>query len=182
MPDQIESAASGRAKCRGCGRTVAKGELRFGEALPNPYGEGEALFWFHLRCAACMRPERLLPALAQSLQPIEERAELERVAQLGLAHERLPRLASAERAPTNRARCRHCQELIEKSAWRLGLQAFEEGRFTSIGFIHAGCASGYFGTTQILDRIAWLAPALAPSDVAELETLLSAAARSLPDA
>jgi hypothetical protein len=37
--------------------------LRFGEALPSAYGEGESLFWFHLPCAACMRPEKVLAAL-----------------------------------------------------------------------------------------------------------------------
>ena len=176
MPDVIESAASGRAKCRGCGRNIAKGGLRFGETLPNPYGEGDALFWFHVRCAACMRPERLLAALSASSLQIDERADLERAVQLGLLRERLPRLSGAERAPSGRARCRQCQELIEKLAWRLGLQVFEEGRFSSIGYVHAGCAGAYFGTAQILDRVRWLSADLTQADVAELEALFSAAA------
>ena len=42
MDHVIEPASSGRAKCRGCGRAIAKGELRLGERLPNPFtDEGE---------------------------------------------------------------------------------------------------------------------------------------------
>jgi len=32
----FESATSGRSKCRGCGEVIQRGELRFGERLPNP--------------------------------------------------------------------------------------------------------------------------------------------------
>src|SRR5258708_6204949 len=39
MPSVIEAASSGRAKCRVCGQAILKGQLRFGEALPNAYGE-----------------------------------------------------------------------------------------------------------------------------------------------
>ena len=48
MPHVIEAAPTGRAKCRGCGRAIARGELRFGERLPNAYGEGIALHADHL--------------------------------------------------------------------------------------------------------------------------------------
>ena len=81
MPSLIERASSGRAKCRTCGQAIARGQERFGEALPSAYGEGESLFWFHLTCAACSRPESLLPALAQSQLPPEERERLTRLAQ-----------------------------------------------------------------------------------------------------
>ena len=64
MPHSIEPATSGRAKCRGCGRPIDKGELRLGERLPNPYAEGEMTLWFHPTCAAYKRPEALLEALA----------------------------------------------------------------------------------------------------------------------
>ena len=52
MPHVFEPAPTGRAKCRGCGRAIAKGELRFGERLPNPFAEGEMTLWFHPLCAA----------------------------------------------------------------------------------------------------------------------------------
>lgn len=153
MPSVIERAATGRAKCRACGRAIAKGDERFGEALPNAYGEGESLFWFHLRCAACSRPESFLPVLEQSQAEAPERAELEALAQGGIARPRLCRILRAERASSGRARCRHCRELIEQGALRLALQMFEDGRFNSIGTIHAACAVHYFGSEPALERL-----------------------------
>lgn len=173
MPDLIEPASSGRAKCRGCGRAIAARELRFGESLPNPYAEGEALYWFHLPCAALMRPEKTLEALAKTEVPIAERAWLEGAAQRGVEHRRLPRLARAERAASGRAHCRSCREPIEKGSFRLGLQMFEEGRFASIGTIHLGCAEAYLGTADIVDRLLRLTPELTTSDVAEIEAGLA---------
>jgi phage tail protein X len=62
--------------------------------------------------------------------------------------------------------------LIEKGAFRLSLQMFEEGRFAPIGTINLGCAEAYFGTANILERILRLTPGLAANDVAELEACL----------
>src|SRR5882724_8385279 len=106
VPDSIQAAPSGRAKCRGCGNTIAKGELRFGETGPNAFGEGEATSWFHLACAALMRPEKLEPVLASSTQELPERAWLTETARFGLEHRRLPRLTRVERASSSRAHCR----------------------------------------------------------------------------
>jgi len=173
MPDVIEPAKTGRSRCRGCGRTIGRGELRFGESLPNPYGEGESLYWYHLVCAACMRPDRLGPVLDTAAEPVPESAWLRQTATVGLAHRRLPRLVRAERAPTGSARCRLCRELIGKSSWRLALQMFEEGRMHPIGTIHVECAEAYFGTADVLDRIRRLTDGLNESDLSELERLLA---------
>ena len=153
MPSVIERASSARAKCRTCGQAIARGQERFGEALPSAYGEGESMFWFHLPCAACSRPESLLPVLEQSQATPEERAQLEALAQAGVAQPRLCRIVRAERASSGRARCRHCRELIEQGGWRIALQIFEEGRFTSIGTIHAACAVHYLETEPTLERL-----------------------------
>ena len=56
MAHVFEPAASGRAKCRGCGQALPKGEVRFGEKLANPFAEGEMTHWFHPLCAAYKRP------------------------------------------------------------------------------------------------------------------------------
>ena len=107
----IEAAPSGRARCRGCSRPIAKAELRFGERLPNPFAEGELLtLWFHLRCGAYKRPQPFLEALASTETGIEERKMLEATANAGLAHRRLPRVDGAEMAPTGRARCEPRQQ------------------------------------------------------------------------
>lgn len=173
MPDSIQPAPTGRAKCRGCGKTIAKGELRFGEVGPNSYGEGEAVSWFHLSCAALMRPEKLAPVLESSGDELPERDWLAQTVQVGVAHERLPRLVRAERASSGRAHCRSCRELIAKGEWRLALQMFEEGRPNPIGTIHAQCAEAYFGTADVLERVRRLSPELSDQDLAELARALS---------
>ncbi|HVU03447.1 MAG TPA: hypothetical protein VHE30_16925, partial [Polyangiaceae bacterium] len=166
MPDVIEPAPTGRAKCRGCGRGIQKGELRFGESLPNPYAEGEALYWFHLVCAACMRPEKALPAFEGSATPLENAEWLRRTAKAGIEFRRLPRLLRVERASSGRAHCRQCRELIEKGAFRFVLQMFEEGRMSPIGTIHVACSEAYFGTKDVMDRLEHLSPETSAEDLA----------------
>src|SRR6185436_21144732 len=80
MPHVFESAASGRSRCRGCGRALSRGEIRFGERLPNSYGEGEMTLWFHPLCAAYKRPESLLEGLSQAEESPPDREAWERVA------------------------------------------------------------------------------------------------------
>lgn len=174
MPDLIESASSGRARCRGCGRAIPKGELRFGEALPNAYAEGEALYYYHLVCAACMRPENLQASLGIFTEPLEQRALLERLSAQGVAHPRLARLCRAERSPSARARCRSCKQIIDKGVMRFALQWYEEGRFSPMGSLHVSCAEEYFGTTDILDRIERLSPELDQQAALEVARLLQA--------
>lgn len=169
MPHVIEPASSGRAKCRGCNRPIAKGELRFGERQPNAFGEGEMTLWFHLPCAAYARPE---PFLEVAEQAGDAAASLSAAAHFGIEHRRVPRIHGAERAPTGRARCRSCKELIAKDEWRIALVFFEEFRFEPGGFVHAGCALAYFETIDIVDRIRHFSPELGPADVAELERSL----------
>ena len=71
----IEPAASGRAKCRGCGEPITKGELRLGARLPNPFdGEKEMTLGFHLICGAYKRPEPFLEAANQTKEEIIDRA------------------------------------------------------------------------------------------------------------
>jgi hypothetical protein len=76
----FEPATSGRSKCRGCGRPIAKGELRFGESVPNLFAEGDTTLWFHPSCAAHKRPQALLEALEQTPDGIPDRDELLRAA------------------------------------------------------------------------------------------------------
>jgi hypothetical protein len=170
MTHLVEPASTGRAKCRGCNRKIAKGELRFGERQPNAFGEGEMTLWFHLPCAAYKRPEPLLEALPDHALANADR--LAAAARSSLAHPRLPRLSGAERAPTGRARCRACRNLIEQGAWRIPLSFWEEFRSQPSGFIHAACAREYFGTTELLDRIAHFSPDLSAGELDELKHTL----------
>jgi hypothetical protein len=177
MPDVLERAVTGRAKCRGCGRVIEKGELRFGETLPSPYREGDSVHWFHLPCAACMRPEKLRAALRSVPEPVPDQAWLEHAADAGVLHERLAQLARAERSPSGRARCQQCHELVEKGAWRFALQIFQDGRMSPIGCLHVGCAEAYFGTRDIVDRLRHLSPDLTDADFDEIGRLLAEPAR-----
>lgn len=175
MPHLIERAASARAKCRGCGAKIAANELRFGERLPNPFADegSEMTHWFHLPCAAFRRPEAFLETVAGTAEGIDDRERLEREAHLGVAHRRLPRLTTAERAPTGRATCRSCRELIGKGAWRISLVYYEDGRFVPSGFIHASCVQAYVETTDVLDRVKHFSPELDAPDLTELAAALT---------
>jgi hypothetical protein len=168
MPHIFESASSGRAKCRGCGVVIAKGELRFGERLPNPFAEGELTHWFHPACAAFKRPEPLVQALGESTQEIPARSELERISAKSLAHTRLQRIDGAERSPSGQAKCRHCHEPIEKGSWRIRVVFHEEGQFSPGGFIHLACRGPYFESADLLEPVLHFSPGLAEADREEL--------------
>ena len=148
----IEPAASGRSKCRGCGKAITKGDLRFGERLPNPFAdEGDMTLWFHLQCAAYKRPEPFSEVVTDAPDP----GQYEQTLADGIEHHRLQRINGLEQAPSGRARCRHCKEMIAKDDWRIPLTFFEDGMFNPSGNIHLSCAGDYFGTIAIADRLAW---------------------------
>jgi hypothetical protein len=189
MPHTIEPAASGRAKCRGCDKKIAKDRLRFGERLENPFGEGEMTLWFHVVCGVYKRPEPFLAALDETdadLETVDTPAApghtvdwLRGEAAIGMEHRRLPRLTGAGRAPTGRARCRSCKELIPQDGWRIALVYYEEGFFSPSGFIHARCARDYFEAPElaaaaIIRRIRHFSPALADDDLQEIAAAIEA--------
>ena len=174
MSHTIEPAASGRSKCRGCGEAITKGELRFGERLPNPFADGDMTIWFHPDCAAYKRPEAFREASAQVAELLEPRRveTLLAAAEQGLAHHRLDRICGVERAPSGRARCRHCRETIDKTLWRIPLAFFEEGTFNRSGYVHVACAAAYFETDDLMPRIDHFAPALADAERTEIAGLV----------
>lgn len=174
MSHGFEIAPTGRSKCRGCSESIAKGDVRFGEVIPNPYAEGETTLWFHPQCGAYTRPEPFLEAIAEP--PAAEfdldLASLERDARLGAEHRRLPRLTSAMRSPSGRAKCRCCREAIAKDDWRFGLLYYEDGRFEASGYVHASCSEEYFGTADVVARARYFS-ALSEPDCAELSAALA---------
>lgn len=171
MPHVFEAASSGRARCRGCGQPIQKGELRFGERLPNPFADGEMTIWFHPACAAYKRPEPLLQTLAEA-PDVPDGERLERAARSSMEHRRLPRIDGAEMAPSGQAKCRHCREPIEKGSWRIRLVHFDEGRFSPGGYIHLGCRKDYFETGDIRDQVLHFSAGLGDADREELRRAL----------
>ena len=167
MSHVFEAAPTGRAKCRGCSRPIAKGELRFGERVPNAYAEGETTLWYHPLCAAYRRPEAVLEALEAGPPPADAEI-LERAARSTTAHRRLPRVAGGERAPTGQAKCRACRESIPKGSWRVRLVFYEEGRFSPGGFLHLACQPAYFEGNDIVPALLHFSPDLGEADRDEL--------------
>jgi hypothetical protein len=164
MSHVFAPASSGRARCRGCGRPIARGELRFGERLPNPFADGEMTLWFHPACAAYKRPEPFLEPLAQAPESVPDRERLERAARASLAQRRLPRIDGAERAPSAQAKCRHCRQPIERGSWRIRLVFYDEGQFSPGGFVHLDCRQAYFETGDILEHLLHFSPALTDAE------------------
>lgn len=176
MPHTIEPAASGRSKCRACGANIGKGELRFGERMPNPFAEeegAETTHWYHVLCGAYRRPESFAELLESGVVESSDHRKLADAVTLGCAHRRLERIDGVERAPSGRARCRECREAIAKGDWRIGLVYWDEGMVNAAGFIHLGCAGAYFGTTNILDRLEHFGRDLSDDEVAELRAALA---------
>jgi hypothetical protein len=164
----FEPAATGRSKCRGCAQPIQRGELRFGERVPNAFGEGETTLWFHPLCAAYKRPQPLLEALAGATDSVPDREGLERAAHGSVAHERLQRIDAAERSPSGQAKCRSCHQPIVRGSWRIRVVFYEEGRFAPGGYVHLGCRKVYFETDEILAQVLHFSPALSDADRQEL--------------
>lgn len=175
MPHVIEPATSGRARCRGCGRLIAKGELRFGERLPNPYGEGAMTLWLHLSCAAYRRPQPFLETLQRFPGLAADSPALLDTARFSLAHRRVQRLAGLERAPSGRARCRFCRKAIAKDSWRIPLVFYQEGVFDASGFVHIVCAPAYFETSRLLGALRHFAADLSDAEFEDASGCISGA-------
>jgi hypothetical protein len=172
MSHVFEPATSGRSKCRGCGRSIEKGEIRFGEHLPNPFGEGEITLWFHPLCAAYKQPEPVLATLAESTLTIADREKIGRAASGSLVFRRIPRIDGAERASSARATCRSCKNRIERGSWRIRLVFFEDGRFSPGGYVHLDCRETYFEGADIRDQVLYFSSALGDEEREELRRVL----------
>jgi hypothetical protein len=171
--DSIDLAPSGRARCRACRRAIDKGTPRFAEVAPNPVAGGDTRYYYHPLCAADKRPERVLAFLDAHAEALDERERLRAAAQLGVAHERLPRLGAVGRSPSGRAACRHCRQNIDKGALRVALQPMEDGRLGAWGFVHAACARSYAGVAPSLERLQRYSEGLNDDDWAEMATALT---------
>ncbi|MEO8180692.1 MAG: hypothetical protein ABI895_17800 [Deltaproteobacteria bacterium] len=181
MPDRIEVAASGRARCRACRRSISKGQERFAEAAPNPVAEGETQHYYHVGCAA-ERRAKPFAALLATLSPA--RADLDpwgAAAALALAHHRLERLGLLERAKSARASCRSCREPIEKDGWRVAIQPIEEGRMAAWGFLHLRCVANYAGVKPSAERLLRYSE-LTPEESGEITLSLTALPEPDPNA
>lgn len=127
-PYIIEGARSGRARCKTCRRTIAKGALRLGILIEGPYGTG--YLWHHLKCAARRQFDRVEQAYANEawrnakdpptgLPDLEElRRHAERAEERRRTRKPPPYF---EVDPSGRARCKQCGRGIKKGSLRIVL-------------------------------------------------------------
>jgi hypothetical protein len=169
MPDVIEAASTGRAKCRHCSDKIDKGALRFGESVPNAFGEGDAVHWFHLACAAESRPQKVEPVLKSSELEIPEREGLEQVIADGIANPKLLMIKHADWAPTGRATCQHCREKIEKATLRVGIEREPDPMgMSSVSYVHARCIRQHVGSAGLVAKLRRASARLAEEERAAL--------------
>ncbi len=125
-PYVIEGARSSRSRCKTCRRSIDKDTLRMGILIEGPYGTG--YMWHHLKCAAKRSFEQVAEAYQQEAwnhakTPPENVPTLEKLQALhdDADQERKERkqIPYTEPAPSGRARCKHCNELIEKGSMRV---------------------------------------------------------------
>jgi PHP family Zn ribbon phosphoesterase len=144
MSHKIESAPTGRASCRGCKETIAKGVTRFCEEFANPYSEdgGKSFRYWHLACAATKLANELAPVLSAYEPVIEDRASIEAL----IAEHMRPPMPHAEHAPNGRARCRACDESIAKGELRVAFERTFDGPMgpqKGAAYTHARCLPRY---------------------------------------
>lgn len=149
MDHRLEVAPSGRATCKTCGKSIAKGELRLGEEYESQFGsEGVAIRWHHLPCGAKKVPAVLKAAMDAYSGDIPNRAELEAAMSAPAKPSKgaSAALPNADRAPTGRAKCIHCGAAIEKRAVRIAVEReVDTGAFVTkgAGYLHPACAEAW---------------------------------------
>lgn len=123
-PYMLEAARSSRSKCRTCKRKIDKDKLRLGILFEGPYGTG--FLWHHLTCAAKRRIEDVeaayeLEAWDAGLE-VPELSELQKLKEKAAEEKAKRKLAPyLELSPSGRAKCKHCDELIDKDEPRVAL-------------------------------------------------------------
>jgi hypothetical protein len=149
----IEAARSGRAKCKSCRKAIPKDGLRLGVLVEGPYGVGH--MWYHLTCAAKRLFDKVesayeieawtlakVPLEASDVPPLAELETLREEAEKKKVEKK--ELPYTELAPSGRAKCKHCDELIEKDTPRViigrEVEFGQQTRTTPIN-VHPACVA-----------------------------------------
>ena len=124
----IEGARSSRSRCKVCRRPISKDTLRLGVLIEGPYGTG--YLWHHLTCAARRKLENVeeayeLEAWNEAKTPPGKVPSLDELRKVSKdADERKTQrkqIPHAEPAPSGRAKCKHCEQPIDKGSVRVVL-------------------------------------------------------------
>lgn len=178
MAHMIEEAKTGRASCKICREKIEKGQLRFGEEVPNMFSADAASYaWHHMACAAKKKPHELREALAAYAGDVPDRAELEAAIEEAAKKVR-PKPAGfpyAERAPTGRSKCLVCEAMIEKGELRVAIEReVDAGGMVnkSAGYLHPKCAPEGVEDAELLEKVKRNSRGLAAEDLAALAEAL----------
>lgn len=183
MENVLEVAPTGRAKCRGCRESIAKGEVRFGEVFDSAFAGGEALRYWHVLCAAKNRgvAGKLRELLAATELVIANRAEVDEALagggkRAGKGGEKA--FPYAELAPTGRARCMECDEGLPKGELRVAVERETETPMgmtvRGAGYLHPACALDW-ADEQGQERDVFAAAVVANSTLEEAQSAALAA-------
>jgi hypothetical protein len=151
-PYMIEGARSSRSKCKTCRKKIEKDTLRLGVLIEGPYGIG--YLWHHLTCAAKRRlddveaaydreawkeakePPQDVPTI-EEMRKVNEEAEEKR--------EQRKKIPFAEVDPSGRAKCKYCDEVMEKGSLRvvLGREIEFGSQYRTMPIhVHLACVAG----------------------------------------
>jgi ribosomal protein L37AE/L43A len=144
MANHIEEAKSGRASCRTCKKTIAKGELRLGVEAANAFGDAPSMQWHHLTCAAGKLPAELKEAMAAFPGELSDREALEQAMAdaLTTGTAKPAGFPYVDRAPTGRAKCMQCEQPIAKGSLRIAVEReIDVGASAQrgAGYLHPPC-------------------------------------------
>ena len=177
MGHMIESAKSGRAKCRGCREKIAKGEPRFGHEVPNDFSDGDMTYrWFHVTCAARKQPIELGKALEDFEGELPDKEDLLAAIEKNKKNVKPGSFPYAERAPSSRSKCIGCEEKIEKEDLRVAVEReIDTGSFTrsGAGYLHVTCALEFTGEDDLLSQVTANSTSLTDEDVQVLGKVLA---------
>jgi hypothetical protein len=166
MEKMIEVAKTGRSKCRSCRQAIAKDDLRFGEEVPNQFGDGPSTQWYHLVCAAKKRTNELKEAMAAYSGEIPNRAEVEEAMKTPDPGQKT--FPFAEWAPTGRSKCLACSEPIEKDTLRVAVEReVEVGGMAraGAGYLHPECAGEFVGDEELAAKLKANSTKLKPEEL-----------------
>lgn len=179
MAHTIEEAKSGRASCRTCKQTIAKGDLRVGEEVVNAFSDSGSMAyqWHHIACAAKKKPLVLEAALKDTTLTIPNREALEAEIAANKKNQKPGKFPYAERAKTSRSTCLSCSESIEKGTLRVAVEREVEvgaGTMSSAGYLHAACSADWIPENtdfegDLIKAIVDNSTSLEPADVAALK-------------
>jgi len=186
-PYKIEAARSSRSRCRTCRRKIDKGVLRIGVLLVGPYGTG--YLWHHLNCAAKRQADDVEEAYAQEawepgleVPPLEELKVLREKAEEKKKNKKLA--PYVELAPTDRSKCKHCEEPIAKGDLRVALlrevQFGNQTRSTIVN-VHAKCASAELRAEDCITEVDGFADTLRANSVGVEEEVVDRALATIGD-